>query len=254
MMSRVALRDLLENDRLQYRFQPIFAIGNGRRRPWAAEALVHGPGGTNFETAGVLFDYVRLKHEEISTDHHCISGALKHAAALPSDLRISLNVHAVTIEKDEDFANFIAREAELNGIDPRRIIMEIVEQSRYWRVAWVKRGVARLREKGMSLALDDIGCGHCNYQMIVDLEPEYLKLDRYFVQGCEQEPGRRAVLRSVHQLAGDVGAKVIAEGVETRNELETIRAIGIPLAQGFGLAPPVPVHELAAAEQQEVCV
>ncbi|HEU4521563.1 MAG TPA: EAL domain-containing protein [Thermoanaerobaculia bacterium] len=243
-MQRVSLRDLIAGDRIEVQFQPIFDISVGTH-PWAVEALAHGPAETTFGTAAVLFDYVRLKHEEIGTDRHCVLTAIREASKLPGDVRISLNVHAVTIEKDEGFADFVAAGARQCGIDPKRLILEIVEQSRYWRTEAVQRGIVRLRRQGLAVALDDIGRGFCNYQMIVDLQPEYLKLDRYFVHGCAEERARIAVLRSIHGLARDIGAQVVAEGVETLDELATVRSVGIGLAQGFVLARPMPVEDMA---------
>jgi EAL domain-containing protein (putative c-di-GMP-specific phosphodiesterase class I) len=246
MMDRIQLDRLLGDDLLTLRFQPIFNIAGDSRFPWAAEALAHGPADTNFATSNVLFDYVRLKHAEIEVDRHCIAKALREAADIPAYLLISLNAHAVTIEKDRTFPEFLALATRRAGIDPSRVVIEIVEQSRYWNTTSMRRAVSEIRDIGMSVALDDIGCGFCNYQMIVDLQPQYLKIDRYFIHDCPQEGSRRAVLRSMQMLARDVGARVVAEGIETEQELTTVRSIGIDLAQGFALGHPVPAGRLTS--------
>jgi EAL domain-containing protein (putative c-di-GMP-specific phosphodiesterase class I) len=245
-MTCVKLGRLLTQDLLELRFQPIFDIAGATPQEWAVEGLVRGPGDTNFHTSNVLFDYVRLKHEEIAVDRHCVAKILREGADLPPHLFISMNVHAATLEKDPSFGEFVSLAARRSGVDSSRVIIEIVEQGRYWNTASMRNAVAVLHGEGMSIALDDIGCGFCNYQMIVDLHPQYLKLDRYFIHDCPTESSRQAVLRSLQQLARDVGAEVIAEGVESEKELETIRSIGVRLGQGFVLGSPVPARELAA--------
>jgi len=94
--------------------------------------------------------------------------------------------------------------------------------------------------------VDDVGFGHGNFRMILDARPEYMKIDRYFVAGCGSDSYRRSLLRSVCQLARDFGSIVVAEGIETEQDLRTVRDLQIPFGQGYLLAPPTPTPEFAA--------
>ncbi len=251
MLTGFSLEMLLGGDHLRTVFQPIFRLSDGRPVEWGVEALTRGPAESHFANANVLFDYVRLKHAEPRADRRCVSQALRQALAIPEPLKIALNVHAATLDKDPEFPAWLAAEARRNGVPPTRLIVELVEQSQYWNLGRVHRAVEQVRRSGTSVALDDVGCGHCNYQMIVDLQPEYLKLDRYFVENCTTEPYRGAVIRSMQQLAGDIGSIVIAEGVETADELQTLQQFGLSLAQGFMLGVPQSVGERTAGTQPQ---
>jgi EAL domain-containing protein (putative c-di-GMP-specific phosphodiesterase class I) len=80
--------------------------------------------------------------------------------------------------------------------------------------------------------------------MILDCRPDYFKIDRYFAFGCAKDPYRQAVLQTIHELARRFGGRVVAEGVENPEDLETIRAIGIELAQGYLFAPALDPQQL----------
>jgi len=82
--------------------------------------------------------------------------------------------------------------------------------------------------------------------MILECRPDYLKVDRHFVDGCHRDFHRRAVLASVAQLARPFGARVVAEGVEEVEDLAALRRLGINLVQGYLLARPLPVAETLA--------
>ncbi|HSG05095.1 MAG TPA: EAL domain-containing protein, partial [Nitrospiria bacterium] len=88
-------------------------------------------------------------------------------------------------------------------------------------------------------ALDDIGAGDSNFKMILDLRPDYYKVDRYFVAGASRDPYRLAILASIADLSRKLGGVVIAEGVEHVDDLEACRASGINLVQGYLLSPPL---------------
>ncbi|HSP15597.1 MAG TPA: EAL domain-containing protein [Thermoanaerobaculia bacterium] len=242
MLMRIDADSLLAGDGLRVVFQPIFDVTGDSQSTWGLEALTRGPADTNFASAAVLFDYVRLKHEEARIDRRCLSAALSEARRFPDDVVISLNVHAATLERDREVTSWLAGEVSRHRIPMSRLMFELVEQSQYWNAPAVRGAIADLRHAGARIALDDVGCGRCNYQMIVDLQPDVLKLDRYLVHGCARDRHRAAVLRSIQQLASDVGASVVAEGVETDEDLQAIRDLGLRLVQGFALARPAPAQ------------
>jgi len=223
---------------LTVRFQPIVQVEDGRARVHGFEGLVRGPAGSTVESAAVLFDYVRRKHEEVAVDQACIAAILAAAGDIPSDVRLSVNVHAVTLARAPGFASFVLRHLEANGIEPARLTVEIVEHAHQWAGPALMEALGRMRASGVRVALDDVGQGQSNLRMIVDCQPDYLKLDAYFVRGVEHDPFRQAVLQSVAVLAARLGGEAVAEGVEHRAEVETALALGISLFQGFYFATP----------------
>jgi len=103
-----------------------------------------------------------------------------------------------------------------------------------------------LKSEGVRIALDDVGEGQATYRMTVDYPFDYLKIDRYLVQGCGRDARRLAVLESLAELAGKIGSRVIAEGIETGEDLAAVRSAGIDLAQGYLLGRPQLGPELMA--------
>jgi len=237
MNDKSLLASVLAPGGITVNVQPIFDVGEGRQTVVAAECLSRGPRGTNLEPANVLFEYVRRKKEETAVDRACVMAGLMACRKLPANLMIDLNVHASTLGRDLSFVDFLLQAAEACAIAPSRIVVEIVEHSPYWDGPNFFSVIQALRQAGISIALDDVGIGYSNYKMMIDAHPNFLKVDRYLVQNCDKDEYRRIVLRSISDLANQLGAKVVAEGVERSEELETLLALGIRLIQGYLLSP-----------------
>ena len=243
-MSEV-MDHLLAPDVVQMVFQPIVEIAHGQRRLWAVEALARGPAGTHFEQASVLFDYVRLKREETRMDRRCAAEAIARVSAFTDSVpRLTVNIHASTLERDRGFATFLESAIVAADFDPTRVIVEIVEQGHYFAAVRLGAALAELRALGVRIAVDDLGLGNGNFRTVLDVRPEYLKIDRYFVHGCASDANRRSLLRSAMQIASDFGAVVIAEGIENESDLSVLTDLGITLVQGFLLGRPEPVPVL----------
>ncbi|HEX2832652.1 MAG TPA: EAL domain-containing protein [Thermoanaerobaculia bacterium] len=243
-----ALLEIIKGGTLSVRYQAIIEPHDRSYTVHAYEALARGPKGTNLERADVLFEYVRRKREESAVDRLCAALAVREAAHLPASHLLSINVHASTLVRDHDFVGDLLRMAEGYDLEPSRLILEILEHTPMLDDATLQNVLRSLRAKGVRIALDDIGHHGANYQMILDCRPDYFKLDRYFVQGIENDPYRRAIVDSIARLARGFGARTVAEGVETEAQYAELRALGIDYFQGFLFHRPVP----AAAIEQPV--
>ena len=238
MIQRTALTHPLETV-----VQPIFEIDNQERTLHAIECLTRGPHGSAFEQAPRLFDYIRKRHLEPEMDRVCIAQALR-AAGDGGTHRVSVNVHPVTLASQRDFAAFLKRESAAVGLAADRLIVEIGEQTPAQDVATFQRSVCDLRNNGVHIAIDDVGSNHANYRSILDCRPEYLKIDRYFIDGVADDPARQAVVRSICDLGSFFEAQIVAEGVERIEDHEALTAMGIRLFQGFLYArPSLPDHQ-----------
>jgi EAL domain-containing protein (putative c-di-GMP-specific phosphodiesterase class I) len=231
-------------------FQPIYRTSpdGGTQELHGLECLIRGPRGTNVEQAPVLFEYVRRKREEIAVDRACAAAALATASRFAGTSRLSINAHATTLARDPHFAGFLCDSAERAGIDPSRLTVEIVEQGPPLDTLTFARTLEGLRARGVRIALDDVGVGSSNLKMMLDCRPEYFKIDRYFVSGVGESPGKRATLEAVAHIAARVGAEVVAEGVETKEELAVVSSIGVPLIQGYLFCTALGVEELLLRE------
>jgi EAL domain-containing protein (putative c-di-GMP-specific phosphodiesterase class I)/CheY-like chemotaxis protein len=241
--SEGLLAELLHPGAVRPYVQPIFRFGANYHTLVGVECLSRGPAGTPFEPADALFAYARRKRAEDVLDRHCISLALEAVSGIPKDVRISVNVHASTLGHCADFAGWLRSCAANNAIPLEQLTVEIVEHAPVWNKAGFLRVLDKLRDSGVKIALDDIGLGHSNYQMILDARPDYLKIDRYFINGCGRDPDRQAVVASIVKLANDLGGLVVAEGADTQDDLETLGTMGVEFAQCFLFSPPMPTSD-----------
>jgi EAL domain-containing protein (putative c-di-GMP-specific phosphodiesterase class I) len=240
---------VFEPDALTARFQPIFEIqGGAMRRVEAVEGLVRGPKGTNLERADVLFEYVRRKRQQGPVDKLAVMTVLAAARTVPADCLVTVNVHATTLGQEPGFAAFVRDTAAMSGISLARLVIEVVEHMRLWESTIFLRTLDELRRDGVRVAMDDVGIGESNLERIVDCRPDYLKIDRYFVSRSTGDRYRRAAIEAVVLLADRIGATVVAEGVETAAELDTVCGLGIGLAQGNGLCSARPLSEIFVRE------
>jgi EAL domain-containing protein (putative c-di-GMP-specific phosphodiesterase class I) len=234
-------------------FQPIVTL-DAFDTTYAVECLTRGPADTNLHRADVLFDYVRAKHAVERVDRLCVATALASVpAALPARVAVSLNLHAATIA-GHDLAAFVLAAASLHGVDTNRIVIEIVEHEPALDQRAFREAVAALRAAGVRFAIDDFGNGHSNLRRAMEVAPELIKLDRRIIDGCSTDARRRSAIGLVCRFAEEYGASVIAEGVETADDVRALRDHGVPLAQGWYFAKPMTADQVLQTVQGETHV
>jgi EAL domain-containing protein (putative c-di-GMP-specific phosphodiesterase class I) len=238
MKRRTLLHDILGPGGLSILFQPIFEIVGSEPMLFALEALARGPKDSNVEPASVLFEYVRRKGKELEVDRACIARAVAAASNVPGSPAISVNVHAATLERDPTFAEFLVETCSTHDMPVSRLILEIVEQQKFWDERSFFDALYELRSMGVRIALDDIGIGYSSHRMLIEVRPELFKIDRYFITGCTGKPSSRAAIESIVLLASRLGGRVIAEGIEAVTDFETVTALGIDLVQGYYFGRP----------------
>lgn len=122
-----------------------------------------------------------------------------------------------------------------------RLVLELTEHIAVDDYGPVHDRMSPLRERGARVAVDDTGAGFSSLRHILLLQPEIIKLDRSLTHGVDEDPARRALASSLVAFAKEIGASLIAEGVETAGELETLERLGAPWVQGFHIAMPEPL-------------
>jgi EAL domain-containing protein (putative c-di-GMP-specific phosphodiesterase class I) len=243
-MKKTLLDNILDPHKLSVRFQPIFHIGDSEHRVHSVEALIRGPRGTLFESALMLFDYVRRKRAERAVDQSCLAAICAEAAHLPPDLRINVNVHAATLGQSPGFVESFRRRAKRHSLALGRFTVEIVEHAPMCDIPELSRTIDGLRNAGVQIALDDVGLGQSNYRMMLDCHPEYFKLDAYFVRGLKDDSKRRAVVESVVAFGQALHSTVVAEGAESAEDIELLADMGVEFVQCNFLCPAVTLEKL----------
>jgi EAL domain-containing protein (putative c-di-GMP-specific phosphodiesterase class I) len=158
---------------------------------------------------------------------------MESRAALPQNCFVTINVEPGALLQPEIQAAF-AMHQRLQGV-----VIELTEHSRADDEA-IAAVLPELRARGALIALDDVGSGYSGLRRIGTLRPEFVKIDSALVAGLDEDAARREMVESLGAVANRIDAWVVAEGVEKTAELETLGAMGVPLAQGFLLSRPQP--------------
>lgn len=127
-----------------------------------------------------------------------------------------------------------------------RVVLEITERAALDHVGDARERIAKLRSRGYRIAVDDLGAGYAGLTSFVTLEPELVKLDMSLIRDIDRQPMKRTLVRSVTHLCKELGLLIVAEGVETRAERDTVVECGCDLVQGYHIAKPgrpFPAHE-----------
>lgn len=244
MKEHLLLNTIIEPGGLRPVYQPIFEFRDSTFSIHSFEGLVRGPVGTHLESPDILFEYVRKKGEERIVDRACLKTLIENSIFIPQGVNLSVNVHASTLGKDEELPDFLSGIARASSVDAKNLIVEISEYAPIWDGQRFASSINKLRNTGAKIALDDIGLGQSNYRMILDCLPDYLKIDQYIVQGVHADPFRQGMIESILLLAHRFNARVVAEGVEIKEDLETLLEIGVDLIQGYLLSLPLCREEL----------
>jgi EAL domain-containing protein (putative c-di-GMP-specific phosphodiesterase class I) len=227
-------------------FQPIVDTANAKWRLVAVEGLIRGPRDAGLEEADLLFEYVRRHRDASVIERACVSTVLKAASRLRGGLDIAVNVNALPLARDRAFPSFVVAAAHEAGVDTAHVVVEVHDCLPYHGDSQFLLALEFLRLQGIRVSIDDLGIESANADLLRDCAPEYFKIDRHLVRGCHKDPFRQASIEAGATLARESGALIIAEGVETEDELVYVEALGISLMQGHFLAPGLPLAELEA--------
>jgi EAL domain-containing protein (putative c-di-GMP-specific phosphodiesterase class I) len=168
--------------------------------------------------------------------------ALEQLRHLPSGLYLSLNASVETIMSEDFRASFADVPAE-------RVVLELTEHTEVHDYDLFEQTIEHLRSQGVRLAVDDAGSGYSSFRHILNLRPDVIKLDIGLTRGIDGDPARRALGAALLTFGLDAyNASIVAEGIETEGEFNTLRALGCPFGQGFYLGRPGRLREEGAEE------
>lgn len=225
------VRDVLENHRFRVIFQPIIDSRNGEVVAYEALSRFHaqpqqGPDRWLADAALVgLRETLELA---------LLSNALEQLPALPTNVRLSLNISPSTI-----LAGGIHQ--VLHGAPLDRLVLEITEHDAIEDYTPIGIALDDLRRAGLSLAIDDAGAGYASFRHILKLSPEIIKLDRSITGGIDESPEQQALASAMLGFSERTRSKLVAEGVETPAERDTLLELGVCFHQGYLLGRPSPL-------------
>jgi diguanylate cyclase (GGDEF)-like protein len=242
----VDLRRALDQDEIEILFQPQVSIAS--RRIVGAEALARWRHPQYGELGAVtLFSVAERSDYLVQLSDHVQRKAVTAAAAWPealAGLRLAVNITAADIVRPGFAAQFVELVAD-SGFDAARLTVEVTEGGLIDDLGAAANLLAGLRQGGLRVAIDDFGTGYSSLAYLKALPLDYLKIDKRLVEDISGSPRDQVVVRSVIDMARSLGLEVIAEGVETEEQLALLAREGCTLYQGFLCSPPVEAERLA---------
>jgi EAL domain-containing protein (putative c-di-GMP-specific phosphodiesterase class I) len=198
---------------------------------------------------GAFLPAVERYNLSVRYDRWVIGAAIawirEHPDVLDRVSRFFINLSRDSIN-DPETASFIRQTLTAAGVDPRRLGFETAESVAIGNLGKANQLIGDLRRMGCSFGLDDFGSGVSSFAYLKALSADYLKIDGLFVGNISQDRIDLAMVRSINDIGHVMGKKVIAESVESEAVVEKLREIGVDYAQGFAIAVPRPLEELAA--------
>lgn len=217
---------------LRMAFQPI--VDASRREVFAYEALVRGGAG---QGAGWVLDQV-TPQTMYRFDQTCRVLAIETAARLGLRTRLSINFMPNAVYEPASCIRLTLAAAERVGFPVEQLMFEITEGERIVDPDHALRILRDYHRRGFTTAIDDFGAGFAGLNLLAQFQPQVLKIDMALVRGIDASPPRQAIVQGVAHMAGRLDSRLVAEGVETRAELDCLRALGVELFQGYLLARP----------------
>lgn len=222
------MRRVAQGPGLRIVFQPIVELASGRAV--GQEALARFDM-TPVRPPDVWFADASELGLRIDLELAAVRLALGHLQEIPPEQFLAVNLSPETASSEPFLSLLRERSVE-------RVLFEVSEHARVHDYDELNSALAKLRERGGRLAIDDAGAGFASLQHILRLRPDFIKLDMTLTRGVDTDPARRALATALTNFAAEIGARIIAEGIETLDEMDALVALGIGLGQGFYLGYP----------------
>lgn len=231
-----ALEHILSARTLSSLFQPIFRLSD--RTLHGYEALSRGPANSPLHTPIALFNAARNTGHIGDLERACRTSACEQFQRLRLGGKLFLNVSPEALQDPRHRSGRTLSLLKTLNIPAERIVIELTEHAPAGDLVGLRDALEYYRDMGFLIALDDLGAGYSSLKLWSELRPDYVKIDRHFIDGIHLDCVKRQFVVSILQMAKASRAHVIAEGVEQPEELEALRALGVELVQGYLLGRP----------------
>ncbi|HKF42711.1 MAG TPA: EAL domain-containing protein [Thermoanaerobaculia bacterium] len=231
-------------------FQPVFDLSSGSMI--GIEALSRGPRGSEIESGETLFSLADRTGMLVPLERICRAHSLEAASTGKFTGKIFLNLSPAAVTDSDFLGPSFLDQIAARGLSPDNIVLEITERTYVVYEELFREVLARFRQQNFHIAVDDVGTGYSNLASLADIEPDYLKFDTVFVRGIDAHPTKQDLLEALLSFARKMNTKVIAEGIERAEELNTLRSLSVPFGQGFLLARPMPIADIARVQSLTV--
>ncbi len=228
--------DLLSQKAFHIVYQPIVSLQTGEIFGW--EALTRGPNDSFFSSPSVIFNFAEEVGLLFPLEKICRELAIKNFGISQKNQKLFLNIHPYTVNDPQFVAGETRRLLRDNHFSEANLVFEITERQSIQDFGQFNKTLAHYRRQGYRVAVDDAGAGFSSLQVIAEVRPEFIKIDSSLVRDIHTNRVRQALLETFVIFAQKIGCSIIAEGIETEEELTTLYSIGVHYGQGYYLGRP----------------
>lgn len=231
--------DVIRERRIVTHYQPIVSVENGEARIVGQELLSRG---VDVEGKIIppfkMFEAARTRNRLFALDRACRIECVRNAAIVDPSQLLFINFIPTAIYVPQHCLATTFDTVREVGLDAKRIVFEVIETDEVKNTEHLKSILNYYHNHGFNYALDDVGVGYNNLNMLNQMNPHVIKLAFEFTNGVATDTTKQNIAKAVATIAKEMGAKALAEGVERREDLEYLQALGYELFQGYYFAKP----------------
>jgi diguanylate cyclase (GGDEF)-like protein len=239
--NKVALQNLIRRNSFDVHFQPI--VSTSAENIFAYEGLCRVVGTNPFGTIDQLFEQAREYGEICSLDMLCRENTLRLAARHNfngSGTQLFINVCPTSLQQKEHHSGETERMVQAWGLRKEDVVLEITEQEAVSDYPFFRKAIDHYRSRGFRIAIDDFGAGYGGMKMLSLIAPDFVKIDSHFFRDIDSAHINYSLIDAIATICHRIGIDVIAEGIETENDVKVCHDFDIQLLQGYYFARPAP--------------
>lgn len=227
---------MLNNGEIRTVFQPIVSLRTGQVVGY--EALSRGPQNSPLENPSTLFSLADRLEKTWELEYLCRLRAIERFAAASEEKLLFININPKIIEDSRFSKGFTKEKLTLHGIEPSRVIFEITEKNSITNYQEFCRILHHYTAQGFRVAIDDMGSGYSGLNLLANTRPQFVKIDLELIRSIDQDTLKQNLIKFFLEFSQVTGITLIAEGIETFEELKTLIQLGIEYGQGYYLQRP----------------
>ena len=243
-----SLDELISKEAIHTVLQPIVDLR--RHEAFAYEALTRGQPGHLLQRPDLMFQAAHQFERIPELEMLCIRSAVRHFASLQLPGLLFINICPQTLLTYGDALADMAERLHNAGLTPADVVLEISERFPIDNSPEFISVISGLKALGFGIAIDDLGAGYSGLKLWSEIQPDYVKIDRHFIDRIDQDTVKQAFVTSVVHLCQQLDCDIIAEGIEQPGEVNLLRSLGIHTGQGFLLGRPASRPEVLPTGQQ----
>jgi len=228
--------NIIKNTNIKSLFQPIISLTDGT--VFGYEALSRGPQNSYMQNPEVLLKIAKKCNKLWELEELFRLKALENIYKKRLDVKIFLNINPQIINSLKFKDSFTREYLKKYNLDCENVIFEITERDEVTSISSFMESIEYWKSQNYQIAIDDVGSGHSGLNRICYVKPHYIKLDMELVRDVDKDSTKQAIIKSMHEFSKLTEARLIAEGIETEEELKTLIDIGVQYGQGYFIQRP----------------